>query len=155
MYLEQHFQSSIRAAAETITIAVIYVLLGKLGQLSAIMPGNVTAVWPPSGFALAMALLLGRKALWGIGIGAFAVNTQAFLDSASLASVVNSAAVGVAIAVGSAAQPFVGAVLIKRFIDIGNLLFFTMLIPLMCLISSMIGAIALWLGGLIGADAFG
>ncbi len=151
-----------RTAVETITIAVIYVLLGKLGQLSAIMPGNVTAVWPPSGFALAMALLLGRKALWGIGIGAFAVNTQAFLDSASLASVINSAAVGIAIAVGSAAQPFVGAYFIKRVIGIGNLLqnirhllFFATLTPLMCLISSMIGAIALWLGGLVSAAALG
>jgi signal transduction histidine kinase/CheY-like chemotaxis protein len=145
-----------KVAAETVAIAVIYVLLGKLGQLSAITPGNVTAVWPPSGFALAMALLLGRKAIWGIGLGAFVVNTQAFLDSTTLASAMTSATVGIAIAVGSVAQPFLGALFIKRFIGIDyllqnvrNLLYFTALIPLICVISSTIGASALWLGDLV------
>ena len=162
MSLKQRRKSLIKYAAETAAVAVIYLLLGKLGQLSAITPGNVTAVWPPSGFALAIALLLGRRALWGIGLGAFVVNTQAFFDSATLESIVTSITVGIGIAIGSMAQPFLGAVFIKRFIGVNHLLknvrdflVFASLIPLMCLISSTIGAISLLLGGLISISSFG
>lgn len=34
-------------------VAVLYLATAKLGFLMAIHPGNVTAVWPPSGIALA------------------------------------------------------------------------------------------------------
>ena len=57
----------------TIFIAVAYLVLGNVGYLLAIPPGNVTAVWPPSGFALACLLLLGPRALVGIFIGALLV----------------------------------------------------------------------------------
>ena len=44
--------------AGVLGVAVLYVATAKLGFLMAIHPGNVTAVWPPSGIALA-ALLIG------------------------------------------------------------------------------------------------
>ena len=45
-------------------VAVLYVATAKLGFLLAIHPGNVTAVWPPSGIALA-ALLIGGQPFEG------------------------------------------------------------------------------------------
>ena len=52
-------------------VAALYVATAKLGFLMAIHPGNVTAVWPPSGIALA-ALLIGGNRLWpGVWLGSF------------------------------------------------------------------------------------
>ena len=59
-------------------LSAIYVATAKLGFLLAIHPGNVTAVWPPSGIALA-ALLIGGNRLWpGIWLGSFLANTLVF-----------------------------------------------------------------------------
>lgn len=146
----------LRLAAETLVVALIYALLGWLGQSLAIPPGNVTAVWPPSGFALAIVLLLNKRAWVGIWLGAFIINTQAFFDSAIMASIAVSLAVGASIALGSLVQPIVGANLIYRFTQSDNslqtvkkCLVFVGVIPFMCLISSTIGAVSLYFGGFV------
>ena len=55
-------------------LTVVYVLGGKLGLLFASVHASATAVWPPTGIAIA-ALLLGGPRLWpGVLIGAFAAN---------------------------------------------------------------------------------
>lgn len=130
----------------TASVAAIYTLLGLLGMQLAIDPGNVTPVWPPSGFALASILLFGRKALPGIGLGAFAVNTITMGTDAALVSV--------GISAGSMAQPLLGAVLIGWFIgadkltdNLRNFLIFAMVVPAMCLVSATVGTTSLLLGG--------
>ncbi|HEV8268059.1 MAG TPA: MASE1 domain-containing protein, partial [Thermoanaerobaculia bacterium] len=66
-----------RRALEISALAALYVALGRLGQLAAIPPGHVTAIWPPSGIALG-ALLLRGTALWpGVFFGSFLVNVWA------------------------------------------------------------------------------
>ena len=54
---------------EALAIAIVYIATAQLGFLTAISPGNVTVVWPPSGIALAAMLLLGYRAWAGCLVG--------------------------------------------------------------------------------------
>lgn len=58
-------------------VALLYVACAKLGLALAIRAEQVSAVWPPTGFALAAVVLLGRRAVPGILLGAFAANATA------------------------------------------------------------------------------
>ena len=70
---------------ETLAIALAYWALARLGQFVAIEPGNVTPVWPPSGFALAIVLWRGYRVWPALWLGNFLGNTHAFLDISTLA----------------------------------------------------------------------
>jgi len=55
-------------------LGLVYFFAAKASLAFAIPPGYATAIWPPSGIALA-ALLLGGTALWpGVWLGSFAAN---------------------------------------------------------------------------------
>ena len=55
-------------------LGLVYFFAAKASLAFAIPPGYATAIWPPSGIALA-ALLLGGTALWpGLWLGSFAAN---------------------------------------------------------------------------------
>jgi diguanylate cyclase (GGDEF)-like protein len=71
----------------------------------AIPPGYATPVWPPSGIALAAALLMGHRSWPGIALGAVLANVavEASLHSAVL------------IACGNTLEALVGAMLIRRY----------------------------------------
>ena len=63
-----------RPAVWAIAVAVVYFASAKLGLALAFATPSVTAIWPPTGFALA-ALLLGGRRLWpGVALGAFLAN---------------------------------------------------------------------------------
>jgi integral membrane sensor domain MASE1 len=51
-------------------VALAYFAAARMSLVLAIPPGYATAVWPPSGIALAAALLLGNRVWPGIWIGA-------------------------------------------------------------------------------------
>jgi diguanylate cyclase (GGDEF)-like protein/PAS domain S-box-containing protein len=55
-------------------VLLLYVLAAELGLKLAVVHGNVTAVWPPSGIALAALLLLGVRVWPAIAAGALIVN---------------------------------------------------------------------------------
>lgn len=55
-------------------MAVIYFLVAKVGLQLALVRGQVTPLWPPTGIALACLLLLGMRVWPGITIGAFLAN---------------------------------------------------------------------------------
>ncbi len=79
--------------ARVLGVALLYLATAKLGFLTAIHPGNVTAVWPPSGIALAALLIWGNRLWPGIWLGSFLANTWVFKGSAvSLADVAVGAA---------------------------------------------------------------
>jgi PAS domain S-box-containing protein len=69
--------SSVRDIFIVFGVAVLYVACAKLGLALAVRAAQVSAVWPPTGFALAAVVLLGRRALPGILLGAFAANATA------------------------------------------------------------------------------
>lgn len=140
----------------TLFVIVTYILLGKIGQLMAINPGNVTPVWPPSGFALAIVFILGKKSLLGILLGATLVNVIGFSAPDTL---LKDIVIGLFIGVGSTLQAYIGYLLLQRYIDIKQLLLntrsymtFLIIIPIMTVISSSIGTSSLYFGGLISLD---
>jgi signal transduction histidine kinase/CheY-like chemotaxis protein len=58
-------------------VALLYVACAKLGLALAISTHQVTAVWPPTGFAIAAVLRLGRRSAVGIFLGALLANATA------------------------------------------------------------------------------
>jgi two-component system CheB/CheR fusion protein len=60
-----------------LAVALLYVACAKFGLALAVRAEQVSAVWPPTGFALAAVVLLGWRALPGILLGAFAANATA------------------------------------------------------------------------------
>ena len=91
--------------AAALGVGVLYFLAGKLGLAFAIVHTNATAVWPPAGIALAAVLILGRRALPMIFVGAFLVNL-------STAGTILSS---LGIAAGNTLEALLGAALVERF----------------------------------------
>jgi len=99
--------------AGALVVAALYVVTGYIGMVAAIPPGNVTAVWLPSGIALS-ALLLAGRAMWpGVGLGSLLTNLIV-LSRVGMPEDVNLV-VALTIAVGSTLQALAGATLIERF----------------------------------------
>ena len=86
-------------------LTATYALVGKLGLSLAVVHPHATAVWPPSGVALAALLVLGYRVWPGIFLGAFLVNIT------TSGNIVSS----LGIAVGNTLEGLVGAYLVNRF----------------------------------------
>jgi len=86
-------------------LAALYFLAGKLGLLLAFVHASATAVWPPTGIALAAFLLLGYRVWPGIFLGAFLVNLT---TAGSLATTLS-------IATGNTLEGLAGAYLVNRW----------------------------------------
>jgi diguanylate cyclase (GGDEF)-like protein/PAS domain S-box-containing protein len=85
--------------------ALVYFVAGKLGLMLALVNPSATAVWPPTGIALAAFLVLGYRVWPAILLGAFFVNV----------TTAGSIATSIGIAVGNTLEGFVGAYLVNRF----------------------------------------
>ena len=93
---------------QVVLLAVVYFTAAKLSLFFAIPPGYATAVWPPSGVALAAALMLGNRIWPGIWIGAALVNFT--INSSFFAAVL--------IGSGNTLEALAGAALIRRYIGV-------------------------------------
>ncbi|HEU4887389.1 MAG TPA: MASE1 domain-containing protein [Thermoanaerobaculia bacterium] len=89
----------------TAAVAAIYFVAGKLGLQLAIVHASATAVWPPTGIALAAALVFGSRVAPGVFLGAFLTNATT--------AVPLGAALG--IAGGNTIEALVGAFLVNRY----------------------------------------
>jgi signal transduction histidine kinase len=92
-------------AATLLGLTVVYFAAGKLSLSLAQVHESASAVWPPTGIALAACLLLGRRAWPAIFAGAFAVN----------ATTAGNVATSLGIATGNTLEGIVGAWLVTRF----------------------------------------
>lgn len=92
--------------AEAGLIAVAYFVAARLSLELAIPPGYATPVWPPSGLALAAALLLGNRCWPGIWLGAASANVV--VESSFLSAML--------IGGGNTLEALVGAMLIRRYV---------------------------------------
>src|SRR5690242_11350008 len=96
----------------TALLTLLYFSAGKLGLMLAFVNPSATAVWAPTGIALAAFLIMGNRALPGILAGALAVNLT---TSGSLPA-------SILIALGNTLEGFTGAYLVNRFAN-GRLAF--------------------------------
>jgi signal transduction histidine kinase/ActR/RegA family two-component response regulator len=125
-------------------VAAVYFIAGKLGLKLAFLNASASAVWPPSGIALAVLLLLGYRVWPAIFLGAFLVNY----------STAGSVPTSLGIAAGNTLESLVGAWLVYRFaggprvFDRAQGVFkFALAAGLSTLISPTLGLTSLALGG--------
>src|SRR5438034_32375 len=85
----------------------LYVLTGKVGLSVAFVHASATAVWPPTGIALAAFLTLGYECWPAIFAGAFVVNI----------TTAGSVATSLGIATGNTLEGLLGAALVSRFAE--------------------------------------
>jgi PAS domain S-box-containing protein len=139
-------QFPLKNIATQLFLAGTYIVAGKIGLSLALLNSSATGVWPPTGIALAAALILGPRGAWpGIFVGAFVVNQLT----------AGSAWTSLAIACGNTGEAVVGAYLVNRFAGgrtglsrIRDLLLFAVLAGLLSTtISATVGATALYLAG--------
>jgi signal transduction histidine kinase len=86
-------------------LAIIYFVAGKFGLMLASLHASASPVWPPTGIALAAALLFGYRVWPAIFVGAFLVNVTTAGDVAT----------SFAIAAGNTLEALAGAWLVNRF----------------------------------------
>jgi integral membrane sensor domain MASE1 len=94
-----------RRVVPIVLLAAVYFVTGKLGLQLAFVHPSATAVWPPTGIALAAFLLLGYRVWPGIFLGAFSVNI----------TTAGTWATSLGIATGNTLEGLGGAYLINRF----------------------------------------
>jgi PAS domain S-box-containing protein len=88
-----------------LALTALYVAVGKLGLRLAFVHASATAVWPPSGIALAAFLLFGTRVWPAVALGAFLVNV----------TTAGSLATSLGIAAGNTLEGLLGAWLVNRF----------------------------------------
>ncbi len=86
-------------------LAAIYYVAGKLGLRLAFAHPSATAVWPPTGIALAAFLILGYRIWPAVFVGAFLVNV----------TTAGTVATSIAIGVGNTLEGLLGSYLVNRF----------------------------------------
>jgi len=92
-------------AATLLALTAVYFIAGKLGLSLALVHASASAVWPPTGIALAAFLLLGRSVCPAIFAGAFLVNV----------TTEGNPATSLGIALGNTLEGLAGAELVRRF----------------------------------------
>jgi signal transduction histidine kinase len=90
-----------------LVVAFVYFLAAKLGLSMAVVAEQVSAVWPPSGIALAALLLLGTRVWPGIALGAFLANLMTHAPPLS----------ALGIASGNTLEALAGAWFLRRFVN--------------------------------------
>ena len=146
---------------KVVILAAGYTLTGIVGLSLAIPPGYATAVWPPSGIALAALLLWGPRVWPGIMIGSLLVNLAVALTTAEVGVNWASSIIALSIAAGSTVQGLVCAAALERWVGVPKIfesgpamLLFTGIAATACLIASTWGAATLNIGGLVSSANF-
>jgi PAS domain S-box-containing protein len=126
-------------------LTILYFVAGKIGLALAFVHANASAVWPPTGIALAAFLLFGHRVWPSILVGAFLVNL----------TTAGTPATSAAIAVGNTLEGWIGAHLVFRFASgcrafdrVRDILRFTVLAALLATtVSATIGTTTLAVAG--------
>ncbi len=137
---------------DVLFLAAAYFFCGTFGLSLAAINKSTSAVWPPTGLALAVLVLKGRRLWPGVLLGAFLVNisTQGNFFTA------------LGIGIGNTLEAYCGAWLVCRyaggeraFEGIGNIFRLAFLAGIMSTaISATLGVTSLWLGGFARWDQY-
>jgi anti-anti-sigma factor len=137
--------------ARVLLIAGVYFGSAKLGLALAYEQGNVTAIWPPTGIALAALVIWGYRFWPGVALGALLAN--ATTDVPTLTTL--------GITAGNTLEALVGAALLARFdfrpslARVRDVLVLVLgAAVLSTMVSATIGTASLLLGGEIEAERF-
>jgi integral membrane sensor domain MASE1 len=138
-------RARIRLFLETVLIAGVYFISGKLGLKLARVHESATAVWPPTGIALSACLLIGTRAGFGVFLGALSVNLATS----------GSWLVSLGIAAGNTLEGVIGCLLVNRLAGGRNaferprdvFLFALLAAILSTTVSATVGVSSLWLAG--------
>jgi diguanylate cyclase (GGDEF)-like protein len=146
---------SVDRLLKVVALTFGYCLTGGLGLSVAIPPGYATAVWPPSGIALAAVLLWGPRVWPGIWLGSFLLNVWVAWSANADFSATNLV-IAAGIGVGSTLQALLGAFLLQRWVGVGRLfesgpavLRFAAIATLCCLLAPTWGVTTLHLAGAV------
>ena len=133
-----------RDAAVIAALAGIYFLAGRLGLSLASVNPSASAVWPPSGIALAALLVFGYRVWPGVALGAFLVNLTTS----------GSVPASIGITAGNTLEALLGAWLVNRFASgrhafdrVRDFFAFLVLAMLSAMVSPTVGATSLALAG--------
>ena len=144
-----------------IILAAGYTLTGIVGLSLAIPPGYATAVWPPSGIALAGLMLWGPRVWPGIAIGSVLVNVAVAFSTGGGEFSGLSVVIALSIAVGSTVQMLVCAEAIQRWVGVSQIfeagpatLLYTGISFVACFIASTWGVATLSVAGVLQPDQF-
>ena len=102
--LNDHPAGPAATAAAIAVLAAAYYASAKLGLSYAFETASITAIWPPTGLALAALVLWGRRLWPGVAIGAFLANSWTDLSLAAT----------IGITIGNTLEAVVGAYLLQR-----------------------------------------
>ncbi|MCX2951974.1 MASE1 domain-containing protein [Lentzea sp. NEAU-D7] len=138
--------AAFRTAATIAAVAVAYFATAQVGLVLALVKGQVTPLWLPTGISVAALLMSGRRIWPGITLGAFAANI--FLGAPLFSALLITA--------GNTAAPLLAWYLLTRFgfrpaldrLKDALLLVFAGALGAM-LVSAVVGSAALRLGGVI------
>ena len=151
----------LKQIALVLAVAIVYAILARLGLLLAINNTNTSPVWPPSGFAFAALLILGKRVWPGITIGAFVGNITAFLAHPPPVPMSHLVAASLVISIGNTLEALVGVFLLGKAVSGRNpldrtqdVLQFTFVAVGMCLVAGTIGPTCLCLIGIAGWNIF-
>jgi integral membrane sensor domain MASE1 len=96
----------------TLVIACVYAITAKLSLVFTTLPGQVTAVWFPSGFAFAFVIWFGRWALPGIALGSIVFMVWNSLTMTLPWSAASDIISIIACSLASSLEPVIGVVII-------------------------------------------
>src|SRR5919201_2083380 len=143
-----------RFAGEIVQLALValaYAVAARLSLNLALVHGQVTPIWPPTGIALVAFLVIGRRVWPAIGLAAFAVNLP-----------IGPSPLGAAlIAVGNTVAPLIAAEVLRRvgfhreldrLRDALAIIFIGALSGMA--ISATVGSSVLMLSGAVGPEQF-
>ena len=145
-------------AAKIIALTAVYFAAGKFGLKLAFLHRSASAIWPPTGIALAVLLLFGYRLWPGVWLGAFLVNV-----TTSGVTTPGSIWTSIGIAGGNTLEAVLGAWLVSRFAGgrqafdrTAGVLRYVLVGPaLSTTISATVGVTVLALGGLASWSQYG
>jgi signal transduction histidine kinase len=147
----------------TVFTALAYYLLAVLSLKLQFGRSNVTPVWPPSGVAFTLIILLGYRMAPAITIGAFASNLSIFLANKSCTTSV-AIILSCAISIGNTVEALIGYYLLQKILpDKWNQNFFGRVFDvfrffgialIMTMIAATIGVSTLYAGSIIESEQF-
>lgn len=145
---------------QIVAAAAVYYAAARLSLLLAFENTNASPVWPPSAIGFALILFAGRRFWPAVAIGTFLANVTVFLLN-QFASYPMILLLSAFIAAGNTLEALIGVYLLKHLCGernpldrLADLKVFLVIVPAMCLASSLIGSTTVALSGNVAPHLF-